>query len=68
MIGPAALFIGTTENDLRKMSNRGLIPHSRIGKVRVYLDEHRDEIRRILAEHGRLGERPAAPELAHAAQ
>jgi DNA-binding transcriptional MerR regulator len=66
MIGRAAVLVGASEDTLRNFADRGLVRHTKAGRVRLFREEDLPEIRRVLAEHGRLVEQHPAGELASA--
>jgi DNA-binding transcriptional MerR regulator len=58
-LGFMAREIGILEGQLRKLANRGLVPHARVGSIRLFDRADAPAIRAACAEAGYLP-RPAS--------
>jgi hypothetical protein len=53
-IGVMSLRVGILEMQLRKLCNRGKVPHKRVGRTRVFDTADTEQIRKVAIDAGYL--------------
>jgi DNA-binding transcriptional MerR regulator len=64
-ISVAAAYYGVSAHHLRLAADRGLVPHQRSGRLRLFAGRDREQVRRVLIENGMIVAGQPAEGVAH---